>query len=218
MNRWFAVAACGEVPRGHIGRSQLLGQELVLWRTAAGVFNAWENRCPHRGVRLSLGICAGEELRCQYHAWRFASGTGQCTRIPSHPDQKPASTLRPAVFPVFEDGVFAWVNLARDAVLPVATPPGHDTALRSIFVRAPAEAVRQSLLQGYAELAVSVTDDFTFAVDELGLRLMLQPVTDDQAVLHARLQGPVDAEQRMAELRRHNGLMGAVRDRAERGA
>ena len=94
MNRWFAVSACDAVPPGHVAYTQLLGQELVLWRSAAGVLNAWENRCPHRGVRLTLGSCVGEELRCQYHAWRFASGSGQCTHIPSHPQQKPASTIR----------------------------------------------------------------------------------------------------------------------------
>ncbi len=94
MNRWFAVSACGEVARNAVAHTQLLGQELVLWRSASGALNAWENRCPHRGVRLSLGSCMGEELRCQYHAWRFASGSGQCTHIPSHPGQKPASTIR----------------------------------------------------------------------------------------------------------------------------
>jgi phenylpropionate dioxygenase-like ring-hydroxylating dioxygenase large terminal subunit len=147
MNRWFAVSACGEVPQGHVAHTQLLGQELVLWRSAAGVLNAWENRCPHRGVRLTLGSCVGEELRCQYHAWRFASGSGQCSHIPSHPQQKPASTIRALVFPLFEDGSFAWVNLARDAAPPGQPAAGSDTALRSIFTGAPVAAVTRVLLR-----------------------------------------------------------------------
>jgi len=213
MNRWFAVAASGELLHGQVAQTQLLGQELVLWRSTAGVFNAWENRCPHRGVRLSLGTCMGEELRCQYHAWRFATGSGQCTLIPSHPSQKPASTIRPAVFPVFEDGAFAWVNLARDAA-PDTHPVTRDTALRSIFTAAPVAAVRQILLPGYAGHAVSLVDEFTLTVSALGLQFMLQPVSEAQSVIHARLEAD-GIEDRMAVLRRHNALMSAVRDRAE---
>jgi nitrite reductase/ring-hydroxylating ferredoxin subunit len=215
MNRWFAVSACGEVPHGHVAHSQLLGQELVLWRSASGALNAWENRCPHRGVRLTLGACVGEELRCQYHAWRFATGSGQCTHIPAHPGQKPAATIRAQVYPVFEDGTFAWVNLAPAAVPGVRATRPIDTALRSIFTRAPATRVRQVLLHGYAEQAVDLVDEFTLGVPATGLQFMLQPVTDAQTIIHARLQNEVNAAERLAVLRRHNDLMCAVRDRAE---
>lgn len=218
MNRWFAVSACGEVPHGQVAQSQLLGQELVLWRSAAGALNAWENRCPHRGVRLTLGACVAEELRCQYHAWRFASGSGQCTHIPSHPHQKPAGTIRPQVFPVFEDGTFAWVNLTREAVSPQRPAAGIDTALRSIFARAPVAAVRQVLLRGYADQSVGLVDEFTLDATEYALRFMLQPVTEGQTIIHARLQGEVTAAKRMTVLRHHNVLMSAVRDHAEAAA
>jgi nitrite reductase/ring-hydroxylating ferredoxin subunit len=218
MNRWFAVSACGEVPHGHVAHTQLLGQELVLWRSTSGALNAWENRCPHRGVRLSLGTCVGEELRCQYHAWRFASGTGQCTHIPSHPNQKPASTIRPQVFPIFEDGTFAWVNLTGDAAPRTQPTAGIDTALRSIFARAPVAAVRQVLLRGYADQPVSLVDEFTLDVSDHALQFMLQPVTEGQTIIHARLRGEVNAAQRMMILRRHNALLSAVRDHAEAAA
>ena len=215
MNRWFAVSACGEVPHGHVAHTQLLGQELVLWRSAAGVLNAWENRCPHRGVRLTLGSCVGEELRCQYHAWRFASGSGQCTHIPSHPQQRPASTIRPQVFPLFEDGSFAWVNLARDA-LP-ATQPGTSlhTALRSIFAGAPVAAIRQVLLRGYGGHTVGLVDEFTLEAPDHELQFMLQPVTEGQTIIHAGLRGHLNAAERITILRHHNALLSAARDQAE---
>jgi vanillate O-demethylase ferredoxin subunit len=221
MNRWFAVTASAAVPRGHIAHAQLLGQELALWRSASGQLNAWENRCPHRGVRLTLGSCSGEQLRCQYHAWRFASGSGQCTLIPSHPGQVPASTIHPAVFAVFEDGAFAWVNPTResDARPPALSPPG--TPLRSIFTLAPVATVRQILREGYAGQAVSLLDEFTLDVsnpDAATLRFMLQPVTRAETVIHAHLQGGLAAAERLAVLRHHNWLLGAVRDRAEAAA
>lgn len=215
MNRWFAVSACGEVPPGHVAHTQLLGQELVLWRSASGVLNAWENRCPHRGVRLTLGNCVGEELRCRYHAWRFAAGSGQCTHIPAHPGQKPASTIRARVFPVFEDGTFAWVALTPDAMPAPRASRGTHTALRSIFVHAPLALVRQVLLQGYAGQAVGLVDEFTLGVAAQDLQFMLHPVTDGQTLLHARLRGEPGAAERLPLLRHHNALMSAARDRAE---
>ena len=118
--RWFAVARSQEVIPRHVVHSQLYGQELAVWRDAAGGVNAWENRCPHRGVRLSLGYNNGTELQCQYHGWRFASGTGQCTHIPAHPAQKPASTIRALTFAVREAGGYVWVCL--DTPVPVHAP------------------------------------------------------------------------------------------------
>jgi nitrite reductase/ring-hydroxylating ferredoxin subunit len=218
MNRWFAVSASAEVPPGHVAQTQLLGQELVLWRSAAGAINAWENRCPHRGVRLSLGSCAGEELRCQYHAWRFATGSGQCTHIPSHPSQKPASTIRPQVFPVFEDGAFVWVNLTREAVAAQPATVTPDTALRSLFTSAPVATISQVLLRGYADQAVTLVDEFTLDVPQLALRFMLQPVSAAQTFIHARRSGPVAGDERLTLLRQHNALLSAARDQAERAA
>jgi nitrite reductase/ring-hydroxylating ferredoxin subunit len=218
MNRWFAVSACAEVAHGSVAHTQLLGQELVLWRSASGTLNAWENRCPHRGVRLTLGDCVGEELRCQYHAWRFAAGSGHCTHIPAHPAQKPASTIRVGVYPVFEDDAFIWVNPTPDAGprIPATTQPG--IALRSIFTWAPAAAVRRVLLRGYGEQVVGLVDEFTLdaAPDvQPAVRFMLQPVSEDQCILHARLQAEVSAADHVAVLRSHNALMSAVRARAE---
>jgi nitrite reductase/ring-hydroxylating ferredoxin subunit len=111
MTRWFPVARADDVVPRHVVHTQLLGQELAVWRDDADGVNAWENRCPHRGVRLSIGTNTGTELRCRYHAWRFAGGSGRCSFIPSHPTQKPASTLRARVYPVHVRGGHVWVTL-----------------------------------------------------------------------------------------------------------
>jgi hypothetical protein len=47
---------------------------------------------------------------------------------------------------------------------------------------------------------------------------MLQPVSEAQTIIHARLRGLVNAAERMTILRRHNALLGAVRDQAEAAA
>lgn len=56
---------------------------LVLFRDAAGVARALDDRCPHRNVPLSLGsVQADGTLQCGYHGWRF-DGTGRCTAVPA---------------------------------------------------------------------------------------------------------------------------------------
>ena len=108
---WFPVARVEEVVPRHVVQAQILGQEVAIWRDDEGKVNAWENRCPHRGVRLSIGINDGKELRCQYHGWRYASGSGQCTYIPAHPGQKPANVIKAKPYGVTERYGFVWVNL-----------------------------------------------------------------------------------------------------------
>lgn len=228
MHRWYPVARSEELVPRHVAQTQLLGQEIALWRSDAGLVNAWENRCPHRGVRLSIGLNTGTELRCRYHGWRFAAGSGRCTYIPAHPTQIPASTVCARVYASAESGHLVWVCL--DPQTGAAAPaPGDDaagTSLRSLFVEAPAGAVAAALLRGYrcdagTEVAVTAADEFTLTAGGGAappLTFRLQPVTDTQTVIHAILRPAPTAAARLAVLRHHNEAMKAVRDAAERGA
>ena len=73
-SRWFPVCRGEEAAPRHIVHTALLGQELAVWRADDGAVNAWENRCPHRGVRLSVGTNLGDRLKCRYHGWTYESG------------------------------------------------------------------------------------------------------------------------------------------------
>lgn len=66
------------------------GEDLLLYRTAAGECQALTAYCPHMGNYIPNGLAPGkplaalleqQELRCPYHGWRF-NGAGQCTHIP----------------------------------------------------------------------------------------------------------------------------------------
>jgi nitrite reductase/ring-hydroxylating ferredoxin subunit len=202
--RWFSVARSEEVIARHVVQTQILGQEIAVWRDDAGAVNAWENRCPHRGVRLSIGRNNGTELQCQYHGWRFASGSGQCTFIPAHPSQKPASTIHAATHAVREEHGFVWACLDAPAY-PLPELPAGATTLRSIVVEAPHAAVAQALLHGYSFAAdpgvadavtlgaeVVATGPFVFRTAGIGERattvmFLLQPHTESQTVMHAAL-------------------------------
>ena len=53
--RWYVVAKSGDLPSGAVRAIKALDRELVVWRGADGQVRCLEDRCPHRGARLSLG-------------------------------------------------------------------------------------------------------------------------------------------------------------------
>jgi phenylpropionate dioxygenase-like ring-hydroxylating dioxygenase large terminal subunit len=119
---WHPVALAatvGEAPQA----VQLLDQPLVLWRDAAGVVQAWADRCPHRGAQLSLGCVRrggdGSQLECPYHGWRF-DAVGRVVAVPALPAFVPPATHRATVYASMERYGLVWVRLAATGE---AAPP-----------------------------------------------------------------------------------------------
>jgi 5,5'-dehydrodivanillate O-demethylase len=79
---WFPVAATSELPAGALRAVRLLGEDLLVFRTAAGELGVIEERCPHRGTSLRHGVLDDQGIRCPYHGWKFAP-SGRCLEIPS---------------------------------------------------------------------------------------------------------------------------------------
>jgi nitrite reductase (NADH) small subunit len=72
------VTAVSEIAEGRPRRVQVAGRDLVICRTADGIF-ALDNRCPHRGGPLSEGDLLGSEIVCPWHLWGFDVASGACT-------------------------------------------------------------------------------------------------------------------------------------------
>jgi phenylpropionate dioxygenase-like ring-hydroxylating dioxygenase large terminal subunit len=150
--RWYAIAAEHDLIADHAYRTALGGHELVAWRASDGTIALWRDRCPHRGVRLSLGEVVGDELRCQYHAWRFAK-SGACTFIPAQPDSAVPAAIRATVWPVAQAGGLVWSGI--DPVgHPPALPPG--AVIRAVPIMGSEEQVA-SALAGLAAEALALT-------------------------------------------------------------
>lgn len=116
--QWHPVALSSDVQQGPVG-VRLLDEDLVLWRDAAGVANAFVDRCPHRGARLSLGRVNEGNLECPYHGWQFAD-SGQCVKVPAVPSFTPPPQHCVKSFGVQEACSLIWVQLqAADVPLPV---------------------------------------------------------------------------------------------------
>ena len=57
---WVPIALGRDVPRATTRAVILGGEELVAWRAEGGAVAIWEDRCPHRGMRLSFGFVRGD--------------------------------------------------------------------------------------------------------------------------------------------------------------
>jgi phenylpropionate dioxygenase-like ring-hydroxylating dioxygenase large terminal subunit len=67
---------------GRVLRTRFVGEDLVMYRTRAGVLRVVEPYCPHLGAHLGYGgRVEGCELVCPYHWWRY-DGEGHNTAIP----------------------------------------------------------------------------------------------------------------------------------------
>ena len=236
---WFALCSREDLPATHIFETDLLGQELAVWRGPGGIVNVWVNRCPHRGIRLTVGAIMGAELRCAYHGYRYTNGSGACSAVPAQPGRAAPRSLCVKSYPVLEAGGLIWTRLADPE--PAAGPPldgtGDFTPLYGLAVKSrPAEVAIH--LAGYrfrpsAALAAPETADescSTVQIDAYGFQsvarkgrltsevyLFLQPVDAQTTNIHGVLCEVPDGQRLEAALRHHAQLFGRLRDACERG-
>lgn len=132
-NQWHPAALSSAVVEGPVP-VRLLNEDLVLWRDAQGQAQAFVDRCPHRGARLSLGRVNAGNLECPYHGWQFAA-SGQCVQVPAVPGFTPPAQHCVKSFGVQEAYGLIWVQLQKpegdDVPLPVFEAEG-DERLRKV--------------------------------------------------------------------------------------
>jgi nitrite reductase/ring-hydroxylating ferredoxin subunit len=104
---WFAVAFSSELGLGQVRRTVLMGEEIVLYRTASGVALAVDPYCPHLGAHLGVGgKVEGEDLVCPFH--RFAFGPdGSCVRT-GYGTPPPKARLSTRLCEEHNGAVFVW--------------------------------------------------------------------------------------------------------------
>jgi len=175
-----------DLPERRVMRALVQGHDLAVWRSASGRLTAWDNRCPHRGMRLSHGFVRGESLACLYHGWQYAAETGRCQHIPAHPDLEPPATICARAHPVAEAGGLIWVSVAGPLAIPQAGPA--TAPLRSITAEAGPEALRAALVATPLDGATpeSVEGDTLLRVSIAGIALTaaLQPLPEGQTTAH----------------------------------
>lgn len=133
---WTPVALARDIEAGTSAGVVLDGAEVVVWRDTGGRVHAWEDRCPHRGMKLSFGFVRGDRIACLYHGWEY-DGTATCRYIPAHPDLAVPASIRVERYAAAEASGLIWVA----AEWAEGAPPevAGVIPLRSMFVDAPAK-------------------------------------------------------------------------------
>jgi 3-ketosteroid 9alpha-monooxygenase subunit A len=91
---WFRALYSSELDPGQVKRLEILGRELVAFRTESGAAAITDPHCPHLGAHLGHGgVVTGEALRCPFHHWEFGADGG-CRKIPYAKRIPPTAKLR----------------------------------------------------------------------------------------------------------------------------
>jgi phenylpropionate dioxygenase-like ring-hydroxylating dioxygenase large terminal subunit len=69
IDEWVPLLHSNAIKPCQIKTAKLLGRQIVIYRGHDGMLGVLEDRCPHRGVNLSLGKVNGSWLQCSYHGW-----------------------------------------------------------------------------------------------------------------------------------------------------
>ena len=67
---WCPLLKSGELKKASIRCVEFLGKKVAVFRGTDGALGALLDRCPHRGVELSLGQVRGTAIQCAYHGWK----------------------------------------------------------------------------------------------------------------------------------------------------
>jgi phenylpropionate dioxygenase-like ring-hydroxylating dioxygenase large terminal subunit len=130
LHDWHVVAYAPDLPEAQPVPARLLGEDIVLWRVGERV-HAWRDLCIHRGTRLSLGTVREGTLTCAYHGWTYGE-SGDCVRIPAHPNQPIPTKARATVYHAEVRYDWVWVCLGQPTREPPVFAEWSDATFRKI--------------------------------------------------------------------------------------
>jgi vanillate O-demethylase monooxygenase subunit len=106
MNCWYVAAWDHELIDGKLLARTILDKPVVLYKGDSGNAVALDDRCCHRGAKLSMGRREGDCLRCMYHGLKF-DASGKCVQIPGQDNIPPKLGVRS--YPVVERDRLIWI-------------------------------------------------------------------------------------------------------------
>ena len=107
-NAWYVAAWAHELAAGQVLGRTILGEPVVVYRTAEGKPAALEDRCPHRFAPISMGkVVGGDKIKCPYHGLELDTA-GMCVHNPHGAKNIPSrATVRS--YPIVERHHALWI-------------------------------------------------------------------------------------------------------------
>ena len=118
MNCWYVAAWDHELTGGKLLARTMLEEPVLLYKGDSGRAVALDNRCCHRGAKLSNGRREGDCVRCMYHGLKF-DHTGKCIQIPGQDNVPPRMGVRS--YPVVERDHLIWIWMGEAALADAST-------------------------------------------------------------------------------------------------
>ncbi|MGN6421911.1 MAG: Rieske 2Fe-2S domain-containing protein [Asticcacaulis sp.] len=124
-NLWTPLCQSQDIRAGAAYPFVVAGQRVVVFRDESGKASALIDRCPHRGVALSLGKVRDGVIECPFHGWRF-HGDGRNCYVPWNLDAR-RDKLGALALPAAEAGGLVWLYTGFS---PSQDPEAGETLLR----------------------------------------------------------------------------------------
>jgi len=107
QNQWYVLLESHEVNHEPVGVMRM-GERMVFWRDSSGKVQCALDKCPHRGVQLSLGSMVDDHLQCPFHGFEYDSN-GRCILIPANGRGGVIpSAMRLRTYPTHEAHGYIW--------------------------------------------------------------------------------------------------------------
>lgn len=195
---WIPVALSADIEAGTSAGTLVNGEERVVWRDDKGAIHVWEDRCPHRGMRMSFGFVRGDHIACLYHGWRYDTG-GQCRYIPAHPDLEVPQTIKVPTFAAAERAGIVWMAPEGADAADLSAHPESAEPVRSLFVdlstNAALLAATAAPPEGYRTVE-SGTALVTLQANDTTVLVAAQPRDVARTALHITVTGNTSAATR----------------------
>ena len=136
---WQPLVLIEELPAERPAKDvRVLGEDIVVFRDAAGRYGALARRCAHRGGDLAYGRLEDGGLRCPYHGWLYDIA-GRCLEQPAEPaGSRYHERIRQPAYPCIERNgiVYGYMGPGEAPPLPGfdwhEAPPDHTFVFKGL--------------------------------------------------------------------------------------
>lgn len=108
-NQWYVILESKQVKQDKLLGIKRLNKNIVLYRDDSGQVICMEDKCSHRGVKLSIGSVSNNCVTCPFHGFTFNS-SGECIEIPANGKSSSVSKrFNVRTYPIYETNGFVFM-------------------------------------------------------------------------------------------------------------